>query len=119
MENELPKLRIDSTGKGFYQADDANDEDAVCEYSKAIAIISQLRDEIALLKKGCPFEAENERLRKQVEELSKPVTDEEWFNNSGYEVKFPSLGSSEICTPRWAVDKLIAARAGKEPVDGQ
>ncbi len=62
MENELPKLRIDSTGNGFYQADDADDEGAVCEYSKAITIISQLHDEIALLKKGCPFEAENERL---------------------------------------------------------
>ena len=69
MENELPKLRIDSTGKGFYQADDANDEDAVCEYSKAIAIISQLRDEIALLKKGC-LEEENKTLRDKNERQS-------------------------------------------------
>ena len=34
---KLQKLMLDDDGHGFYQADDAEPEDAVCEYSKAQA----------------------------------------------------------------------------------
>ena len=47
---KLQKLMLDADGHGFYQADDAEPEDAVCEYSKAQAHIDRLEQENAELK---------------------------------------------------------------------
>ena len=68
---KLQKLMIDADGHGFYQADDAEPEDAVCEYSKAQAHIDRL-------------EQENTKLKAELEQL--PA---KWNEDSSLETWFP------------------------------
>jgi len=60
----LEKLMIDSTGLGYYQADDACPNEAVCEYSKARA------REDSLLNALIAASSEIEMLVDSIESLS-------------------------------------------------
>ena len=101
---KLPKLMLDADGHGFYQADDAEPEDAVCEYSKAQAHIDRLKQE-------------NAELKAQLERISAPVSAKEWEQQS------ERMELGETASSRWrfmqrgAVSELIASRAEKGDAD--
>ena len=92
---KLQKLMIDADGHGFYEADDADTNDAVCEYSKAQAYIDRL-------------EQENAELKAQLEALSWREIDDTHLPKVGDEVGRDSFerGRGRRETGRWRVIKV-------------